>query len=675
MNKLHENFMFIPYQQFTNDQLDNAIASELALLNDTLEQILHTSTVNWDTVATPLHQALYRFNRIWGIVNHLMNVNDSQEIRDIYNKYQQPVSNFFVELGQNQTLYHYYEQIKQQQYAELNAEQQKIVNNEFRDFYLSGISLSADKQQQFKQVQNNLEQLSTKFAQNVLDATDTFAKYVELAQLAGIPEDMLTLYKNAATNDGKADMYKITLHIPSYLPIMQYCENRALREELYREYTTRASELFSQPQFDNSDLIRQILTLRQQKAQLLGFNNYAELSLYTKMAKDSNEVLQFLYELADKSRVYAEQELAELKQFAANKFDMQEVYAWDIAFLSEQLQQQKYSYSNHELKQYFRVDVVLEGLFRLIHNLYKIDFNPVSDIPTWHTQVQTFALNDKNKQTIGYLYLDLYSRNGKQPGAWMDSAQGRYITTNNSYLPIAYIVCNFTPPQNNAQTLLTFDEVQTLFHEMGHALHHLLTEIEHFSISGINGVEWDAVELPSQFMEYFAWDYDIIRSISCHSTSGEVMPIELFNKVLNSRYYQAGLQMLRQIEFAVYDILLHTQQNYSEFNYLQLLQQVRSKIAVITPPSYNRFSHSFTHIFAGGYAAGYYSYKWAEVLATDIFSVFEHKSGVELFNLGTQFKQTILSQGGLDSMANNFHNFMHRQPQTDALIKYTFGEK
>lgn len=669
-----DNFTFIPYQQFNLDELDQAVTTLLNELNLTLAQVLTTATPTWQTVAQPLHLQIYKFNRIWGIVNHLMAVNDSQAMRDLYNKHQQIVSNFFVSLAQNETLYSYYNQIKHNDYPNLNQEQQKIIDNEFRDFYLSGISLSKDKQQQFKQIQNNLEQLSTKFAQNVLDATDSFVKYVELAELKGIPDDMLSLYKNAAISDGKPELYKITLHMPSYLPIMQYCENSHLREELYREYTTKASELSTNPQFDNSQLIGQILTLRHQKATLLGFKNYAQLSLYPKMANDCEEVLKFLYELADKSQPYAKEEILELKQFAADKFGINTVNAWDIPFLSEKLQQQKYSYSNHELKQYFNLEVVLNGLFTLIHNLYNIKFKPINNLEVWHEQVQTFAVTNKDGEETGYLYLDLYSRNGKQSGAWMDSAEGRYLTDDKLYLPIAYIICNFTPPTDSLPSLLTFDEVQTLFHEMGHALHHLLTTINHFSISGINGVEWDAVELPSQFMEYFAWDYNIIKTITCHITSREVMPRQLFDKLLNSRHYQAGLHMLRQLEFAIYDILLHKEADYTEFNYLELLNKVRSEIAVIIPPQYNRFSNSFTHIFAGGYAAGYYSYKWAEVLATDIFSVFENKPASELALLGDKFKQTILSKGGLTSMANNFNDFMQRKPQTTALIKHTFGK-
>lgn len=672
MNKLLNKFDFIPYGEFSLEELEQAITETLNIAQNTLTAVLTEQIKTWQTIE-PLHHSIYKFNRLWGTLNHLMSVTDTQPIRKLYEKLQPQITDFFVNLGQNKALYEHYNSIKQNSYNTLGLEQQKVLDNEFRDFYLSGINLNPQEQVNFKQIQNELEQLSTTFAQNVLDATDVFVKYVTKNEIEGIPEDIASMYHEAALKDGKEGLYKITLHMPSYLPIMQYCNNRQLRQELYKEYVTRASE-FGDIKFNNSSLINKILGLRDDKATLLGFSNYCELSLYTKMAENPNQVLDFLYKLAEKSKPYALNDLAELSKLAQDKFGIVTLEAWDIAFFSEKLQQQKYSYSNHELKQYFQLPIVLDGLFILIKNLYQIEFKPNLNAPTWHTDVIVFDVIHNNA-VIGTLFLDLYSRNGKLQGAWMNSAQDKYVIDNDNYKPIAYIICNFTAPSSsNVTSLLTLDEVQTLFHEMGHSLHHLLTKITNYSISGINGVEWDAVELPSQFMEYFTWSYDILKGISKHIETNQVLPIELYHKLLASKNYQAGLQMLRQLEFAIYDILLHCENNPVNINYMHLLDKLRQDIAVINPPKYNRFPNSFTHIFAGGYASGYYSYKWAEVLATDIFSVFDNQPINMLSQLGNKFAQTILSQGGLNPMMDNFKNFLGREPDINALLDYSFGK-
>ena len=492
-----------------------------------------------------------------------------------------------------------------------------------------------------------------------MDATDKYSKITGIEDLKGVPEDLLPQYKIGD------NQYKITLHAPSYVPIMEHCENRSLREELYYQYVTRGSE-FNGGLCDNSQNICDILDLRHQKAQLLGFNDYTELSLSTKMATNASEVLDFLYNLSKKSKDQAKRELEELKTFAKTNYGIDNLEPWDIPFVTEKLQQYKYSYSNWELKQYLPLDKVLDGLFKLVYELYKVEFKARTDIPSWHIDTKIYELT-KNNNSIGLIYLDLFARSGKQSGAWMNSMQDRFVSSSTNKNPQATIICNFTPPNMEGITLLTFDEVQTLFHEMGHSLHHLLTTINHFSISGINGVEWDAVELPSQFMEYFAWDRNILNNISSHIKTGISIPDELYQKLINARHYQSGLAMLNQIEFSVLDIKLHQSTISSCQDYLDLTTEIRSQIAVIPQVWYNRFLNSFGHIFAGGYASGYYSYKWAEVLATDIFSVFESEPCYT--TLGNKFYNTILSQGGLKPMLDNFIAFMGREPQIDALLK------
>lgn len=660
---------FIPFNSIDSAYLETKLEQELANTQATIQKLEQESISSWDMIISPLQHSLYQLNQVWGIVGHLQGVKDSPELRSLHEKFLPILTELYVNLGQNQYLYKHIQQIKDNEFSSLDPEQQKVIDNELRDFRLSGITLPENKQREFKQIQNQLSELSTKFEHNVLDSTDSYAKYVTKDDLAGVPEDSLALYQALAAQDEK-EGYKISLHMPSYLPVMQFASNRKLREELYQAYSTRASELSNEGKFDNSNLIREILRLRQQKAELLDFANYAELSLYNKMAETPKQVLDFLYSLADKSRPYAENDWQQLQQFARDTDGIEKLEAWDVAYYSEKLQLHKYSYSSNELKQYFQLPRVFDGLFALIHQLYNIEFKPNQNIPVWHSDVTTYDVI-LNGEITGHIYFDLYAREGKQPGAWMNSAQDRSVTSGEVRLPIAYIICNFTKPVGEKPSLLTFDDVQTLFHEMGHGLHHLLTVINDSSISGINGVEWDAVELPSQFMEYFAWDYSILAKLTAHIETNQVLPRELFDKVLASRYYQSGMQTLRQLEFAIFDLLLHSDFDYSEGNYLELLAKLRREIAVVIPPSYNRFPNSFAHIFAGGYAAGYYSYKWAEVLACDVFSVFDGINGDELTKLGDKFRTLILSQGGIRPMMENFKAMMGREPQIDALLKYS----
>lgn len=660
---------FISFDTININYLTNSLDQQISQVKQVISDVEQQQTATWDNVIAPVHAVLYNLNYIWGIVGHLQSVKDSPELRKLDEVYQPILTDLYVNLGQNKRIFELTKQVKELSFATLNNERQKVVINDIRDFTLSGIALCPEQQLEYKQIQTKLAELNTKFDHNVLDATDSYAKYVAVEELHGVPEDSLSLYRALASQDGK-DGYKVTLQMPSYLPILQYASNRQLREELYSAYVTRASELSNAGKFDNSNIIREILQLRARKAQLLGFNNYAELSLYTKMAESPQQVLDFLYQLAEKSKAYAEQDLAELTNFAHQLDGIEKLQAWDIAYYSEKLQEQKYSYSSNELKQYFQLPKVFDGLFDLIKNLYSVSFEANLEMTTWHSDVTAYNVL-QHGTVIGHIYFDLYAREGKQSGAWMNSAQNRNFDNGEPRLPIAYIICNFTKPIGNKPSLLTFDDVQTLFHEMGHGLHHLLTTIDNSALAGINGVEWDAVELPSQFMEYFAWDYAIIKKITAHVDTNEVLPEEFFAKVLASRHYQSGLQMLRQLEFSIFDLLLHSQFNPNVDDYLNVLRDVRQRIAVIIPPEYNRFANSFGHIFAGGYAAGYYSYKWAEVLACDVFSVFDGKSGSELSELGEKFWQDILSQGSVRPMMDNFRAFMGRDPQIDALLKYS----
>lgn len=667
MNKLLTDYKFIPFDKISTTNIEEALNERLVMAQEAFNYIINAKESSWEMIANVFYPAIYDLNQTWGVLSHLQSVADSEELRNLYEKFQPVITNFFTTSWQNEQFYTHFKNFQLKK--DLDNETKRIISNELRDFKLSGVELSKEKKSEFRDAQMELNKQTTKFDQNILDSTDSYTKYCELDELTGIPEDILEQFHTAAKLDGKKAQYKITLKAPSYVPVMQYCSNRKLREELYYKYTTRASEL-GKKEFDNTNIIPHILELRHKKARLLGFKDYTELSLFNKMAENSKQVLDFLYELANKSKSQALSDFAELTQFAKNLDNIDKLEGWDIAYYSEKLQEQKYSYSTNELKKYFQLPIVLDGLFKLIYQLYKVEFIKNPTIPTWHKDVETYDLV-KDNLVIGHIYCDLYARSGKQSGAWMNSAQDRYIEEDIIKNPIAYIICNFASPLDGKNSLLTFDDVQTLFHEMGHALHHLLTKVNHYSISGINNVEWDAVELPSQFMEYFTWNYLILSTISKHEKSGSILPLELYNKLLNSRFFQSGLQMLRQLEFAIFDIMIHDQSNTNLDEYLKILNNVRRDVAVIIPPEYNRFPHSFSHIFSGGYAAGYYSYKWAEVLATDIFSRFDEVKMDKYEELGNKFLGTILSQGGLNPMLKNFTDFMGRKPEINALLKYS----
>jgi oligopeptidase A len=623
----------------------------------------------WNEFVAPLEDANERLGRAWGQVAHLHAVMDNPPLREAYNANLPKVSQYWTELGQNLQLFQKYKELSRSPaFAALSAARKKIVENALRDFRLGGAELPLEKKQRYAEIQEELAKLSAKFSENVLDATNAFSIVIEdQKRLSGIPEDALQAAREAAQKDGKPG-WKFTLHMPSYLPVMQYADDRSLRENLYRESATRASE-FGKPEWDNSPLIQRIVELRGEVARLLGFNNYAEVSLTPKMAQSASEVLGFLDDLARHARPFAEKDAAELRAFAKNELNIEDLQAWDVAYASEKLRAKRYSFSDQELKQYFPEDVVLQGLFRVAQGLYQIDIVPAK-APVWHEDVRFFELRDAASGLVGQFYMDLYARETKRGGAWMDDAITRRRKGAAIQTPVAHLNTNFSRPVGGKPALFTHDEVLTLFHEFGHGLHHLLTRVEDLGVSGINGVEWDAVELPSQFMENFAWEWDVLRHMTRHVDTNAALPRALFDKMIAARNFQSGLAMLRQIEFAVFDMRLHSDFDpASGRSAQQLLEEVRSRIAVLRPPAYNRFPNSFSHIFAGGYAAGYYSYKWAEVLSADAYSFFE-ESGVLDPRAGQRFRDEILAVGGSRPAAESFRAFRGREPSVDALLRH-----
>jgi len=532
---------------------------------------------------------------------------------------------------------------------------------------LGGAELAEDKKPRFKAIQEELSALSARFEENLLDATNDFGLIVENeSELAGIPDDAMQAAREAAQKDAKPG-WKFTLHAPSYMPVMQYADNRGLREQVYRAYVTRASE-FGKAELDNTGLIADILRLRREAAQLLGFANYAEVSLATKMAQSPRQVLDFLDDLAARAKPYAERDFRELTEFARDELGLADLTAWDAAYASEKLRLKRYAFSDNEVKQYFPESIVLPGMFKMVETLYGLSIKP-TPAPVWHGEVRFYTLSDKNNEPVGQFYLDLYARDHKRGGAWMDDAISRRRRDGAIQVPVAYLNCNFSAPVGGKPALFTHDEVITLFHEFGHGLHHLLTRIEDLGVSGISGVEWDAVELPSQFMENFCWEWEVVRHMAKHVDTGEVLPRSLFDKMVNAKNFQSGMQTVRQIEFSLFDMLLHDDFDPDSGTALQLLNEIRRRVAVMFPPDYNRFPNNFSHIFAGGYGAGYYSYKWAEVLSADAYSLFE-ENGVLSPETGHRFWSEILGVGGSRTALESFTAFRGREPSIDALLKH-----
>ena len=626
----------------------------------------------WQNFALKLEDLDEKVSRAWSQVGHLNAVMNSPELREAYNNNLAKLTDFFSDLSQDERLYAKYKAIHASaDFAKLNQAQQKIINNEVRDFKLGGAELAPKDKGRFKAINEELSKLASKFEENVLDTTNEFALYVEdVNELTGIPEDVLQTALEAAKADEKVQdkiRYKFTLHFPSYLPVLQYADNRNLREKLYRAYATRASE-FGKPEFDNTPIITQLLKLKLEEATLLGFKNFAELSLATKMADSPSQVIDFLENLAKKAKPYAEQDKLELEAYA-EQLGIADMQAWDVSYVSEKLREDKYAFSDLEVKQYFPEANVMAGLFKVIETIFGV-FVQKTESPTWHENAHFYSIMRPNGTLVGQFYLDLYARNNKRGGAWMDEAITRRIVDNKLTTPVAYLTCNFSAPVGDKPALFTHDEVITLFHEFGHGLHHMLTEVNDYSVSGIKGVEWDAVELPSQFMENFCWEWDVLRHMTQHVDTGAQLPRELFDKMVAAKNFQAGMQTVRQIEFSLFDITLHSSfdPNGTKSS-LDLIEEIRDAVAVVRPPVWNRFPNNFSHIFAGGYAAGYYSYKWAEVLSADAYSLFEVHGGLSA-KAGQQFWQEILSRGGSRPALESFIAFRGREPNIDALLRH-----
>jgi oligopeptidase A len=629
---------------------------------------------SWESFVEPVEDANERLARVWNQVSHLHAVMDAPELRAVYNENLPKVTQYWTELGQNEALFHKYKALHGSPgFGALSAARKRIVENALRDFRLGGAELPDAQKPRYAKVQEELAALSAKFSENVLDATNAYSLVVEdEKRIAGIPADALTTAREAAAKDGK-DGWKFTLHAPSYFPVMQYAEDRALREELYRASATRASE-FGRKEWDNTEVIARILALRKEESAMLGYANFAQRSLVPKMADTPQQVLGFLEDLAQRARPFAERDREELLAFAREELGLSSLEAWDVAYASEKLRAKRYAFSDNEVKQYFPEDVVLAGLFGLVEKLYGVGI-VAAKAPLWHKDVKFFEVRGAGGEVAGRFFLDLYARETKRGGAWMDEAVSRRRKGGRLQTSVVYLNCNFSRPVGGKPALFTHDEVMTLFHEAGHGLHSLLTRQEELGVSGLAGVEWDAIELPSQFMENFCWEWEVLETMTRHVDTGEPMPRALFDKMLAAKNFQAGLGMLRQLEFSIFDMRLHDDFDPAAGRRaLELLAEVRAKVAVMFPPEYNRFPNSFSHIFAGGYAAGYYSYKWAEVLSADAYSAFEEKrgpNGVVDAETGARFRDEVLGVGGSRPAGESFRAFRGRDPAVDALLRHS----
>jgi oligopeptidase A len=627
------------------------------------------ANATWQDFYLPLERASEELQRTWGMVSHLNGVADSPTLRAAYEEKLQDVTQAWTEIGQNKALFEQYKKLKNSnEYNSASATRKRIIDKALQGFELSGAALVSPARERYAAIQDEAAQLSQDFSKRALDATNAYTLHLETErQLAGLPNDVIAAARAEAQMKNKEGWY-FSLRMPSYLPVMQYADDRLVREAIYKAYCTRASE--SGPtELNNSKIIEQTLALRAEESVLLGFSTFAELSLATKMADTPAQVDQFLRDLGKKAKPFALKEVQELRQFAAEKLNINEMQAWDVAYVSEKLKEERYSFSEQEVRQYFQAPKVLKGLFEKIEELFSVTV--VKDqTSVWHDSVEFYRIEKNNstgKELVGQFYIDLYARESKRSGAWMDDARGRNHTSAQLQTPVAYLVCNFMPPMDGKPALLTHDQITTLFHEMGHGLHHLLTRVDDLAVSGINGVEWDAVELPSQFMENFCWEWPTVQAMSSHVDTGAPLPRTLFDKMTAAKNFQAAMQTMRQLEFALFDMQLHCSAKVP--NVQATLDAVRSEVAVIMPPAYNRFQNSFSHIFAGGYAAGYYSYKWAEVLSADCYAAFEEKP-TESAVIGEKFLQEILSAGGSRPAIDSFRAFRGRDPQIDALLRH-----
>ncbi len=630
------------------------------------------SSYTWDNLIEPIAESEDRLNKAWSPVSHMNSVVNSEALRNAYNACLPKLSEYSTEMGQNEKLFLAYRAIADSdRFQTLDNAQRKLIENALRDFKLSGVDLDSAKKDRFKTISQELSCLASKFEENVLDATNAWSKHIDdPALLKGLPETALTLARQTARQRHKSG-WLITLEFPSYLAVMTYADDRKLRQEVYTAFSTRASDQGPHAgQWDNSEVMASILALKHEMAQLLGYDNYAELSLATKMAESPRQVLDFLNDLAERSLPQARRDLQELRRFAAENYAVDDLQAWDIGYFSEKMRQKLFQLSQEEVKAYFPIDRVLPGLFKVVERLYGMHITELYDFDSWHPEVRFFAIHDSDRQLRGQFYMDLYARPNKRGGAWMDDCVSRKKSASRIQTPVAYLTCNFNPPSGDIPALLGHDDVITLFHEFGHGLHHMLTLIDYPGVSGISGVEWDAVELPSQFMENWCWEREALELISGHYQSGAKLPDTLFEKMLAAKNFQSGMLMVRQLEFSLFDFRIHHEYDPRQGDRIyQILQEVRDQVGVVIPPDFNRFAHSFAHIFAGGYAAGYYSYKWAEVLSSDAFSLFEEK-GIFDRETGQIFLTNILEKGGSEKAMELFINFRGREPEIDALLRH-----
>jgi oligopeptidase A len=679
MNPLLE-FQDLPlFDQVRPEHVGPAMDSLLAEADSALQTVTAAEFPSaWNDIAKVLDTATERLGRSWGVVSHLNGVADTPELRAAYNEALPKVTDFWTRLGSDERLYAKYKSIDP---AALNSEQRQAHKNAMRNFVLGGAELSGAAKDRFSAIQERQAELSQKFSENALDATDSYAYYATIDELGGVPDDVVQAARAAAEAEGK-EGYKITLKMPSYLPIMQFAHSSALRERVYRAYVTRASDQSPEEfrKFDNTGLIREILALRQEEARLLGFRNFGEVSVVPKMADSPQQVISFLRDLAAKARPYGERDVTDMRAFAAEKLGLTDPQPWDWSYIGEKLKEERYSFSEQEVKQYFTAPKVLAGLFKIVETLFEVTIR--RDVaPVWNPGVEFYRIERERREgerlsteLVGQFYLDPSSRTGKRGGAWMDDVRARWLRPDDGRLqtPVAHLVCNFADGVDGKPPLLTHDDVTTLFHEFGHGLHHMMTRVNERDVSGISGVEWDAVELPSQFMENFCWEWSVLRHMTAHVDTGAPLPRELFDKMLAAKNFQSGLQTLRQIEFSLFDMLLHTEHD-PEDDFMPLLAQVRKEVAVIQPPPFSRTAHTFSHIFAGGYAAGYYSYKWAEVLSADAYAAFEEtagKDGLPSIETGRKYRQAILEAGGSRPAMESFKAFRGREPSLDALLRH-----
>ncbi len=659
------------FDRITPADVAPAMDSLLAQASSALETITAPDfPAQWEAMAQVLDVSTEKLGRAWAAVNHLNSVVDTPELRAAYNAVLPRVTEFWTRLGADERLYAKYKAIDPQT---LNDEQRQAVKNAVRNFVLSGAELSGAAKQRFAQIQERQAELQQKFSENALDATDAYAYYASAEELAGLPEDVQHAARAAAQAEGK-EGYKLTLRMPCYLPVMQFAHSSALREKLYRAYVTRASDQAPTEalKFDNSALIREILALRQEEAQLLGYPNFGEVSVVPKMAQSATEVVTFLRDLAQRARPYAEKDVADLRAYAAEHLGLSQPQAWDWPYIAERLKEARYAFSEQEVRQYFLAPKVLSGLFNIIESLFEVRIRP-DQAPVWHPAVEFYRI-ERDGALVGQFYLDMPARSGKRGGAWMDDVRTRWLRPDTGQLqtPVAHLVCNFAEGVDGKPALLTHDDVITLFHEFGHGLHHLLTQVNERDVSGIAGVEWDAVELPSQFMENFCWEWNVLKDMTAHVETGEPLPRALFDKMIAAKNFQSGMQTLRQIEFSLFDMLLHTEHDPSQ-DFMPLLDLVRAEVAVLQPPAFSRTAHTFSHIFAGGYAAGYYSYKWAEVLSADAYAAFEETAnpdGAHNPDTGRRYREAILEAGGSRPAMESFKAFRGREPSLDALLRH-----